>query len=194
MIGLILCGGQSSRMGTDKGLLKSEAIPWARHAFDKLSSLQIPVLISVNRNQVNDYAELFTAAGLVTDNETLQLKGPLLGVLSTHLAYPGQDIFVLACDMLLMESSILMQLFNEYGTTREADAIVFTNDGQPEPLCGIYKSGGLQLVLARYYSQQLSKHSMKFMLEHLAVYFISITDDQKKFFRNINAHAELNGL
>ncbi len=47
MIGLILCGGQSSRMGSDKGLLKLEAKTWAQTAIDKMEILHIPVKISV---------------------------------------------------------------------------------------------------------------------------------------------------
>jgi len=35
---------------------------------------------------------------------------------------------------------------------------------------------------------------MKFMLEHLSAFHIPITENNKKYFRNFNAHAELNGL
>ena len=43
-------------------------------------------------------------------------------------------------------------------------------------------------------SDQLPKHSMKYMLEHISTQLIPIPEDQKKYFRNFNAHAELNGL
>ena len=54
MYGLILCGGKSSRMGTDKGLLKLEANTWAQTAVDKLSELSIPVKLSVNKNNMQN--------------------------------------------------------------------------------------------------------------------------------------------
>ena len=38
------------------------------------------------------------------------------------------------------------------------------------------------------------KQSMKFMLGHMQTFTISLNDDQKRFFRNFNAHAELNGM
>jgi molybdopterin-guanine dinucleotide biosynthesis protein A len=194
MLGVILCGGQSSRMGSDKGLLKLEANTWAQTAIDKMTTLNIPVKISVNSKQYNDYAAVFPSTDLVTDDATLSLKGPLLGVLSSHLKFPDEDLFILACDMPLMEPSLLNKLYTQYQQEPSFNAYVFTNEGEPEPLCGIYKSKGLSLILDILISGRLFKHSMKFMLDHLNVKTIPATDEQKKFFRNFNAHAELNGL
>jgi molybdopterin-guanine dinucleotide biosynthesis protein A len=194
MTGVILCGGQSSRMGTDKGLLKLHANTWAQTAVDKLAELQLSVLISVNKNQYTDYAAIFSAGQLITDNESIQIKGPLAGLLSVHVQHPAEDLLLLACDMPLMETHILKELVTIYNQDATPDAFVYTNDGQAEPLCGIYKSSGLQHILHLYQSNQLPKHSMKFMLEHVNTHFIPLTDDKKNCFRNFNAHAELNGL
>ena len=80
MLGVILCGGQSSRMGSDKGLLKLHANTWAQTAVDKMMALQLPVILSVNNNQYNDYSTVFSHEQLIKDNETLQVRGPLCGV------------------------------------------------------------------------------------------------------------------
>lgn len=193
MIGVILCGGQSTRMGSDKGLLKLHANTWAQTAVDKLADLRLPVVISVNKNQYEDYASIFSAAQLITDNDSLQIKGPLAGLLSVHLQQPAEDFLLLACDMPLMETDLLKELITIYNQ-QTADVFVYTNDGEPEPLCGIYKSSGLKHILQLYQSNQLAKHSMKFTLEHINTHFIPLADDKKKCFRNFNAHAELNGL
>lgn len=194
MIGVILCGGQSSRMGTDKGLLKLHANTWAQTAVDKLAELQLPVVISVNKNQYDDYATIFSPHQLIIDNDSLQIKGPLAGLLSVHLQHHTEDLLLLACDMPLMETSLLKELVTIYNQDSAADTLVYINDGEPEPLCGIYKSSGLNHILHLYQTSQLPKHSMKFMLEHINTHFVPLTDDKKKCFRNFNAHAELNGL
>ena len=181
-------------MGSDKGLLKLEANTWAQTAIDKMAGLNIPVKISVNSKQYPDYAAVFPATDLITDVASLQLRGPLLGVLSSHLQYPTEDLFTLACDMPLMEPSLLNKLYIQYQEEPSANAYVFTNDGEPEPLCGIYKSKGLSLTLDMLVTGLLIKHSMKFMLDHLDTMTIPAMDEEKKFFRNFNAHAELNGL
>ena len=71
MFGLILCGGKSSRMGTDKGLLKLEAKTWAQTAVDKFAELNIPVKLSVNKEQYAEYSSVFPIADLIIDDESL---------------------------------------------------------------------------------------------------------------------------
>jgi molybdenum cofactor guanylyltransferase len=194
MLGVILCGGQSSRMGSDKGLLKLEAKTWAQTAFDKLAELNFPIVISVNEKQYNDYAVVFKSIELITDNSSLSIHGPLSGVLSVHLQHPSEDLLIFACDMPLMETVLLKELLKLYHQHSSNDAFVYANDGEPEPLCGIYKAKGLAYILSLYQTNQLPKHSMKYMLEHISTYSTPLPDDKKKCFRNFNAHAELNGL
>lgn len=194
MLGIILCGGQSTRMGTDKGLIKLHANTWAQTAVDKMLLLQLKVVLSVNAIQFNDYLSVFTEFQLIKDNDDLLVRGPLAGVLSVHLQYPKEDLFVLACDMPLMETIILNKLLMTYREYPLNGAYVFLKEGQPEPLCAIYTAKGLSFILDLLKANELPKHSMKFMLEHIQTFTISLNDDQKKFFRNFNAHAELNGL
>ena len=193
MLGVVLCGGKSSRMGTDKGLLKLEARTWAQTAVDKLSALHMPVVLSVNATQHHDYAAVFPPEQLVQDNDHLTIHGPLSGLLSVHLRFPQEDLLVLACDMPLMEAPIIEQLVAAYKINTH-EVYLFSNNGEPEPLCGIYTAKGLAATIERYHNKQLLKHSMKFALQHLLVYTIPIEAGQEKYFRNFNAHAELNGL
>jgi len=194
MLGIVLCGGKSTRMGSDKGLLKLHANTWAKTAVDKITELQLPVILSVNANQYPDYASIFHAEQLVKDNSLLKLRGPLCGILSVHLEYPNEDLLILACDLPLMEVGILKELLKHYQQNNNGDAFVYSNDGEPEPLCGIYKAKGLAHIVHLHNTTQLPKHSMKYMLEHITPQIIPLSEDKKRSFRNFNAHAELNGL
>lgn len=194
MLGIILCGGQSSRMGTDKGLLTTKEKTWAKASAEKLAALDLPVKISINQNQYPGYASDFSETDLIPDDPLLSINGPLLGLLSCHLKYPADDLFILACDMPMMETTLLFELYSGYRRQSPASAYVFTNNGEWEPLCGIYTASGLTHILKLLQSGQLSKHSMKNMLGHLQVYSIALRGDQKKAFLNINSLTELNGL
>jgi len=194
MLGIILCGGKSSRMGSDKGLLIHEAKTWAQTALEKLSVLKIPIQLSVNEKQLEEYAKVFKPEMLIVDDTTLDIRGPLLGVLSAHLQNPDKDLFVMACDLPLMEANLLKELFSLYQQSKKYDAYIFTTDKEPEPLCGIYTAKALQKIIALQKQNKLVKHSMKFMLSQLIVCEIAAHDTQKIYFRNFNAHADINGL
>lgn len=194
MLGLVLCGGKSERMGTDKGLMPVHAGTWAQSAVDKIESFRLPVVLSVNPDQYSAYSSFFPLALLIKDNEMLEIGGPLRGLLSVHLEYPTEDLLVLACDLPLMPSSLVQHLLNHYQRDDPFQAYLFTNEGEPEPLCAIYKAKGLSLILGMYNTRALTKSSMKFMIEQLAVLRIPLHDEEKNFFRNFNTHADLGGL
>ena len=192
MQGIVLCGGKSMRMGTDKALLNTTGITWAQSAANKLAPLLLQVSLSVNEGQYNFYATAFRETAIIKDNSTLQVYGPLSGLLSVHLQHPLEDIFVLACDMPLMESFVLAELYNLYHTNKNADAYIFTNDNEPEPLCGIYCANGLATILKMHQQNKLPKHSIKFILSQLNVQYVPIKENQKKYFTNFNSPADLN--
>ena len=194
MLGVVLCGGQSSRMGSDKGLLKPGDKTWVQIAIDKLNHFQLPVIISVNRDQYLQYSTVVPNDILITDNDSLQLRGPLCGVLSVHLKYPEEDLLVLACDMPLIDIDLIKRLVEKDNTETSVDAFIYANKGQPEPMPGIYKAKGLAHIHHLYATNQLVRHSMKYMLERISTSFTSLTDDKRSCFRNFNTHAELNDL
>jgi molybdopterin-guanine dinucleotide biosynthesis protein A len=193
MLGVVLCGGQSSRMGSDKGLLMLNDKTWTQKAIDTLHNFQMPVIISVNKNQYHDYSLIFPVNTLIPDDPSLQLQGPLYGLLSAHLKYPEEDLFILACDMPLISTEVLKELLTKY-RTETADVFIYTNGSEPEPMPGIYRSKGLAYVHQLYSNHQLLRYSMKYILEHISTSISPLPADKKNCFRNFNTPAELNGL
>lgn len=197
---VVLCGGNSLRMGSDKGMMRRvgqdslQAGTWAQTAVECLSILGNEALISVNPGQYPEYGKVFNPNRLVTDNASLQLNGPLKGLLSVHLHVPAADLLVLACDMPLMQQDIITLLHKLYTDHPNHDAYLFTNDGQPEPLCAIYTAEALNKIYQDYKQGKLLKHSMKYMISRIHAFFHPLTHGQKTSFRNFNAHSELNGL
>jgi len=194
MLGVVLCGGQSKRMGSDKGLLKYGSKKWAEIAVDKFQQLELPAIISIDFSQFKEYSGIFSSQSLVTDDESLPIKGPLAALLSIHQKFPSEDLAVLACDMLLIEVVLLKELLSHYKQHTNFDAFIYTNDTELEPLCGIYKAHALNKIFQIYQSNQLLKHSMKYALEQVNTYTIPLASDKKKFFKNFNTPGELNSL
>jgi molybdopterin-guanine dinucleotide biosynthesis protein A len=188
MLGIVFCGGKSSRMGTDKGLIPLLDKNWATIAAEKLSTLNIPVRLSINPRQKNNYEQFFAEELLLLDDESLGIGGPLLGLLSAHLLHPSEDLFILACDLPLMKNSLLKALYAIEQDNSEYEAFVFTTHGAAEPLCAIYKSNGLRKVVDKLSTNALIKYSMKSVLSVLKVLEVEVAEEDQEAFRNFNTH------
>ncbi|MFD2581680.1 molybdenum cofactor guanylyltransferase [Pedobacter vanadiisoli] len=192
MLGIVLCGGQSLRMGSDKGLLKHQNKLWVQVAADKLASLNLPVKFSVNPSQQEVYAAYLGKGQLIIDDTLLGVRGPLLGVLSAHLSNPEEDLFLLACDMLLMEIRLIEKLINLFEPDDNFEAYIFSKDGQQEPLCGLYKAKGLKKIVQLLQTDALAKHSMKYVLSNLKVCEAALEKQDYRCFGNFNSQEEIN--
>ncbi|ULQ52817.1 molybdenum cofactor guanylyltransferase [Flavihumibacter fluvii] len=190
---VVFCGGQSSRMGSDKALLPSETGNWMQHSVSLLKFLSGKVLISVNDQQMETFTAFFPPDQLVPDNLELGIHGPVCGLLSIHEKFPEADLFVLACDLQQMDPAILEALATTYSNQPGFDAYLWTTHGEPEPLCGIYCSKGLRKVYDLLQAGQLERHSMKYLIAKLNCDLQPVPDHYAAAFKNFNSHADLNG-
>ena len=195
VLGVILCGGKSSRMGTDKGMLPyADGINWAQHQYALLQSVCPRVVVSVNPGQKNNYRAYFSEEHLVSDQVALQIKGPLLGLISVHLMNSSKDIFLLACDMIDMKEEVVQVLLQRYLQYRNKDAFVFRNEEGFEPLCAIYTADALAGIVQQYRAGQINRFSMKSVLEKIQTESIPVLPDWKTCFSNFNERGELDRL
>lgn len=145
LTGVILCGGQSSRMGSDKGLLMIDGIPWAERAQKLLAAVCRRTVYSIRHDQQQAYAAAIPGASFVTDNDNCKDIGPLGGLLSVHEQFPTSDILLLACDMIFVAPGDLQQLIQSTGRIRAYRAGEFF-----EPLCAYYSAAALAKISTLY--------------------------------------------
>ena len=180
LLGVILCGGESKRMGSDKGLLQKDGKAWVEIIAEKLASLAIPVVVSINEQQRESYSSLFPLKDLIVDS--IDIQGPLKGLLSVHQAYPDSDILLMACDLIDMDHQTLTHLIDEYNS-QNFDFFVY-HENYAEPFCAIYTSRGLTPVFHRAKEHSLSKFSFQTILEEGKTLRLPITKTSS--FRNYN--------
>ena len=177
-------------MGTDKGLIVQDGKTWAQHAVDRLSSFAGEVFLSVNTDQFRIYEVHFTTNRLISDNDSLQMGGPLKGVLSAHLRYPLENWLVLACDMTAINAPLLQTLADTFQSSGY-DAYVFRNEEGVQPLCGIYTSAAFELVYSYYLQGKLIRFSMQHFLSLINTCYIDLPGNAKASFANYNSPGDL---
>lgn len=183
LLGLVLCGGKSSRMGTDKGQLRKDGRPWARHMADRLESLGLKTYLSINSIQQGTYRQIFSSETLIVDQ--IDVKGPLAGLLSAHQLFPKADLFVLPCDMIDMEVPLLQRLLAIRQQIVGADVYLYAKNEQIEPLCAIYTASGLQKLFIDYQHEHLVNFSVKRAIKNLCTVKLPASGNTKDF-RNYN--------
>lgn len=189
ILGVVLCGGESARMGSDKGLLRSKNKVWAEIAMDQFSECGLEYVVSVNSNQFTSYAKVIDEKKIIEDDTTLTIRGPLLGILSVHRKFQEKDLVVVACDMILMNSVVIKKLLDEF-SGKNFEAVAFKNE-KVEPLCALYSSQGLNKILRLHRNDRLQKFSMMHVLEILNTKYLLMNDDWKPYFKNLNSPGDI---
>lgn len=140
--GVVVCGGKSTRMGTDKSLLEYHGIAQRYYLFDLLSNYCNEVIISCNDAQ---------AAGMdphypyVVDSPAWQNVGPVAGVLSAAEVLNGDFLVVVGCDYPLVIGADIKLLTDQARQTGKSAA--FRNeDGIIEPLVSVLNRQDIALL------------------------------------------------
>lgn len=178
LCGLILCGGQSKRMGTDKGLILKDEQPWFAFMADKLQTFHLQTFISINASQVESYQTYANPEIFIIDHH--EVNGPLNGLLSAHQEHPETDFLVIACDLLHLQQATITKLLATYKQFPEYDFYAYHNQQFWEPLCAIYTAKALNA----YDFQASPKHSFQALLNQGKTYKLEI--QQPESFINHN--------
>jgi molybdopterin-guanine dinucleotide biosynthesis protein A len=132
--GLVLAGGRSERMKTDKGALQYHDLDQRQHTAALLAEFCPDVRVSVRPDQAADLP-----AGLMPLPDTFLGLGPLGGILSAFQADPNAAWLVLACDLPFLTRDTLEHLVSNRQPARMATSYKSPWDAFPEPLVSIWE-------------------------------------------------------
>lgn len=132
LIGVVLAGGQSQRMGRDKSLIDYHGIPQRHYAFHLLSAFCDEVYLSC-RNTKDVPAELNPV------EDQFSFRSPLNGILSVWAQKPQSALLTLPVDMPWVDQALISHLLA--GRDPKGFATCFRDcDGQrPEPLLCLWE-------------------------------------------------------
>lgn len=128
--GIVLAGGMSRRMGTDKSLMLLHGKPIISHVIEAIKPLCSKIVISSNKQAYD-----FTGCEVWPDLYPVQ--APMVGVYSCLKRSTTDLNIVVSCDVPFVKASLFLHLLSNMGNS---DIIVPMHHDYMEPLCAIYKN------------------------------------------------------
>ena len=141
--GIVLAGGQSTRLGRDKAseLVKSRSL--LQRVLDRLDGFVDEYVVVTAPGQ--ELAPLFASRPISTVEDAYPGAGPLGGLYTGLSSMAAPRAIAVACDMPLLKPALLSLLLR---LQPGHDAVVPRN-ALPEPLCAVYAAACLPAVKGR---------------------------------------------
>lgn len=183
MTGVILAGGENSRMGSHKAFLSVNGKPLIERILAVHGSL-FPRTIIVTRSP-----DRFRSYPVEIAEDASPVRGPLTGIYTAMLRSPDDRFFVNACDMPFLDPRLIAYLCDRAG---DHDALVPRVNGYPEPLHAVYHRRILPVIeeLLRNGERRIQR-----LFDHVQVIYtteeeIGSIDPHFRSFININTPQE----
>jgi len=140
MNGLILAGGKSSRMGSDKAKINYHGQEQVEYVYDKLKPKCSEVFVSVRSVQASEYS-------IPVIEDSFHDFGPLGGILSAFKHNPNSAWITIATDLPFVSDSSIEELISNRDKSKIATCFITSNNEFPDPLFTIWEPKAYQSLL-----------------------------------------------
>ena len=173
---IILAGGKSSRMGTDKAFLSWDGKSFVENTVVKAKQYGFTDIIVVINKKV-EFKEL--AVTVIADIYPEQ--GPLSGMHAGLTYGKSKSYFVISCDMPLFDFGVFNQLRLVYND--EVDVVVPSYQGKIQPLAAIYRKTCAKAIEDMLLHQ--AERRVRKVFEQVITKVVEINDVENSFL-NVN--------
>ncbi len=184
--GVLLAGGQSSRMGFPKGLIKFRERTLVERAFDLLASTCSEVLLSSTHRLYNNLP-----SKSIPDEFTD--AGPLGGICSAMKAAAFPQVFVIPVDLPFIEEVHIRHILTA-ALHSEIPVIPIHPDGKTEPLCAVYPTSLVNLASQLLHNGQYKVTGLTNLSGFTPLPVINFPDYHDLLFFNVNTPEDLDKL
>jgi molybdopterin-guanine dinucleotide biosynthesis protein A len=173
--GFVLCGGKSSRMGVDKGMMVFQGVPMICHVISALKKCVTRIVVLSNNPDYESF-------GYAVYTDLVKDAGPAGGIMTGLTKTETERNFFVGCDMPFMSPEIIGRIVSHQTS---ADVVVPQRGGQIEPLCGMYMRRCLPVFEHMIASGVLSLHDI---INECNVHCIELEKchSTEKVFANVN--------
>lgn len=180
--GILLAGGQSTRMGTDKGLLPFGDGSFASRILEVMEAFVSEIII------VSDHTE-YDSFKPKRVEDLIKFSGPMGGIHSGLTHSQTEYNIILSCDVPLINKSVLKVLLN--AADPEFDIIQLKYLNHAIPLIGLYNKRCLGLCEQLL---NMGERRLSSLIEKSKQKTIELGPELGPFTANINTPQQLNKL
>ena len=136
--GIVLCGGQSQRMGSDKALLPFGDETMIERVIRILNSVVSPIVVVAG----HDTKLPPLADSIIITHDRQPNQGPLEGIRMglAAIEHSSTAAFVTGCDVPLLVPGFIQTLIDQLCDDGEHDVAVASQDGFLHPLAAVYRT------------------------------------------------------
>ena len=168
MVGAVLTGGASRRMGRTKALIELDGVPMARRVADALAVAGCGSVIAYGGDPVE-----LEPLGMPVLPDRHPGCGPLGGVLGALELFAESDlhldgVFVVACDLPALRGGDLVGMVDAVRRHRDVDVVV-ARTARIEPTCAIWMPRATGRLREMFDSGERALHRAIEQLESCAV-------------------------
>lgn len=172
--GIILAGGKSSRMGTDKGFIKLNDITFTQHIINNLSPFVDEIIIVSNNS---DYDQFNVKR--IPDN--VSNFGPVAGVYTGLKKSKTDYNLIISCDTPKVDIDVFAPLLKE--RDNNYDIVQYIADSRTTPLIALYHKKCLPVFKLALRNKI---HQLRFVVKQLDCKTLVASDIIKEKIVNIN--------
>lgn len=180
--GIILSGGKSSRMGTDKGFVLYKAKFFTQYVIDALKPLVGEIIIISDNSKYDTF-------NTTRINDEIKKAGPLAGVYTGLKNSKTEFNLVLSCDVPLITTSVLQKIID--AISPETDIVQLKSKGKTMPLIAVYRKKCAPIFLELLKNDE---RRMTLAISHFKVKTIVLESTLEQYTANINTINDLNKI
>lgn len=151
--GIVMCGGKSSRMRTDKSRIIYHEKEQQYHVYEILQAICNDVFISCNKEQQKFIDKKYNA---IADENIYNAIGPLGGILSSFKKLIQGNLFVVGCDYPYLTKEVLKDFIDSVKASTIAAAFYNDKEELYEPLLAYYSHHCLPSLLEMFVENNYS--------------------------------------
>ena len=133
LFGLVLTGGKSTRMKTDKAAIHYYGTSQEKYVYDMLVKKCSKTFLSCNKEQAATKKEMPVIEDVFFE------MGPMAGILSAFQSFPNVAWLAVACDLPFLSEDTIAFLIKNRNATKIATAFVDSTGKYPEPMVTIWE-------------------------------------------------------